>query len=588
MAESRWARHALGIGLFEFRRSVRAIRRDKARLGMMALAVVGPSAVLTALLAVFASEIRGIGPLSVPNAVRGMVALFWLFAVFIVGQRMVSAHAHVEAESMMLTSVSARAVAGGLVVAETLRVLAYVGLYAVVGTAAAVLLFGSLASLVLVPTTTVLFAATAVVAATACGYAVAWLIASSPFVARHKTVLGIVAALALMGVYLLFIYSPLGIVSPTSLAWLPMAWFVDLATTGSPFVGSPIRAAGALLGSLLLVVVGGALVEREAVALWFTEPVNPDADGATRETVDSGAARFSHRGALAAAVSPLVVPDRLSTPTRRVAEWTLLRTRRDPNRTTFLLVPVFAIGSSLVSSGYQSGSVTAVAAPLCAVMLPWLAGALFALNPLGDEGRVLPMTLTTVPGRQYVRGLMTPGLLLGLPAVLVVTAVASVFSPYTLVRRIETVVLGGALTVIAVAIAPAVGMAFPRFSAISVGRSDDVLPPRMTAVFVHLVAVVVPGGLLVLLTVVPGLTRGLLGALFGSLPALLLGLLAGSPGGPVSMAAGWFDGLGDAIRALDLVQLQVVTSAVLLVVGFAVALSLYRNAISRFERFSPP
>ena len=587
MAESGWARHALGIGLFEFRRSVRAIRRDKARLGMTALPVVGPPAILTALLALFASEIRGIGPLAVPNGVRGMVALFWLFMVFIVGQRVVSAHTHIEAESMVLTSVSARTVAGGLVVAETLRALTYVGLYTVVGTAAAVLLFGSIASLVLVPMTTVLFVATAVVTATACGYAIAWLIASSPFVARHKTVLGIVAASVLMGVYFLFVYSPLGVVSPTSLAWLPMAWFADLATAGSPFAGSSIRAVGALFGSALVVVVAGALVEREAVALWFTEPVTLD-DGATRETTESGAARSSHRGALAAAVGPLVVPDLLSTPTRRVAEWTLLRTRRDPNRMTFLLVPVFAIGSSFMSSSYQSGSVTAVAAPLCAVMLPWLAGALFALNPLGDEGRVLPMTLTAVPGRQYVRGLMTPGLLLGLPIVLVVTAVASVFSPYTLVQRVETVALSGSLTVIAVAIAPAVGMAFPRFSAISIGRSDDVLPPRMTAVFVHLVAVVVPGGLLVLLTVVPGLTRGLLGASFGSLPALLLGLLAGSPGGPVSMAADWFDGLGNAIRALDLLQLQIVTSTVLLVAGLAVACSLYRNAVSRFERFSPP
>lgn len=98
----------------------------------------------------------------------------------------------------------------------------------------------------------------------------------------------------------------------------------------------------------------------------------------------------------------------------------------------FLVIPVVAIGSPLVSTAVQSGSIGALAALLAAVALPWLAGSLFAMNPLGDEGAVLPVTLTAISGRQYVRGLMVPGLVFGLPIVLIVTAIAGLVSPYTL------------------------------------------------------------------------------------------------------------------------------------------------------------
>lgn len=591
MTESGWPRHTFSIGVFEFRRSVRALWQDKARFGMIAFGVLLFAVLATGIVYLFADELRGIGPLSISATIRGTVALFWLFMVFMVGQRVVSARTHIEAEPLMLMSVSTGTVAGGLLVAETLRVLAYAGLYAVIGTAVAVVLLESLPSLVMVPLAAVLFVATAVVTGSVCGYAIAWLVASSRFIARHKTMIGTVAGLVLMGAYFLFLSPQIGGVDQAALAWLPMAWFADLAAVGPAFVGSSLRAGGALVGSALVVVIGEAIITRETGALWFIDPVSPEIKTGSERitpTDETGAPTEtpSRQGALATAIRPLTIPQMVSIPTRRVAEWTLLRARREPNRLTFVLIPVFAIGSSIISTSLQSGSIRAIAAPAAAIVIAWLAGALFALNPLGDEGTVLPVTLTAVSGNHYVRGLMTPGLLLGLPVVVVVTAIADVFSPYTLGQQVGLVVLGGFLTCIAVGITPAIGMALPRFSAISIGRSDDVLPPRITATVVHLLLVVVPGVALALVILTPKIARGALAVLVGTLPAFILNFLNGS-GGPLSAAANVFEGIGVAVRTLGLVQFRVGSGVVLVLGGLLVACLLYRHAIRRFDRFSP-
>lgn len=591
MVESGWVRHSLSIGVFEFRRSVRAIWQDKARFALMALGVVIPSLMFTAFVVVFAETIRSVEALPVPDQLRGMVALFWLFAVFLIGQRVVSAKIHVEAEPLMLTTVSARTVAGGLLLAEILRILTYLGLPILVLTGVGVFLFGSPASLVVVPMAALLFTATVVVTGTVCGYAVAWLVATSKFIARHKTVLGTVVSLILTGGYLLVFLPQLGGVSQASLAWLPVGWFADLAVVGTPLMGSFLRLTGTLLGSAIFLVVGGAIIEHEVVALWFTEPVSIDAGESPRESAvaeSESSTQPSRHDALAAAVKPLVVPRIVSTPARHVAEWAFLRTRRDPNRLTFLLIPVFALGSSLVSAGLQSGSVRALAAPVCTVLLPWLAGALFAMNPLGDEGAMLPVTLTAVSGTQYVRGLMVPGLVFGLPVVVILTSVASVFSPYTIPEQVGLVVLSVYLTCVSVAITPAVGMMLPRFSAISVGQSREVLPPRMSAIVLHMALIMIPGALLTMLVIVPRIAQVVLAGLAGSLPAFLLGLLTDSAGGLFSTAATWFAHVSGVIQTVEVGQLQVVTSGVLLISGVLVLAVLYRYAIRRFEYYSLP
>ena len=95
-----------------------------------------------------------------------------------------------------------------------------------------------------------------------------------------------------------------------------------------------------------------------------------------------------------------------------------------------------------------------------------------------------------------------------------------------------------------------------------------------------------PGTALALILVLSKIARGALAILVGMLPAFVLDLPEGS-GGPLSVAADWFGGLGDAVRTLGLVQFRVGSAVVLVLGGLLVAGILYRHAIRRFDRFSP-
>jgi hypothetical protein len=587
MAEPGWPRHAIQVGVFEFRRSVRAIWQDKARAFLLTAGLVFPSLMLVGFLYLFSDAIREASLVSLPPVARGTVALFWLFGVFIATQRVVSARPRIDAEPLILTTVSPRTVVGGLLVAETLRVLAYLGLPVLVLTGGAVYLFASPVSAVLIPLAAVLLGLTAVLAGMVLGYAIALLIATSPFVARHKTALGGVAALLAMGGYLLVTLPQFGGVGQEALAVLPVGWFVDLAVLGSPVRGSATRAAAVVAGSLVVVLVGIVLVEREATRLWFIDPVSGEADQAAtpeRTVPDADGTRT----ALADAIAPIGIPYSVPQPTRRVAQWSVLRTRRDPRRLNFLLLPVVMVGSGLISSSAQAGSVWVVLAPASAVVLPWMAGATFAMNPFGDEGAVLSTTLISLPGSAYVRGLMLPGLLIGSPLVVVVTAGAALAGPFDLPIAVGLVAVSVLTTLVAVTTAPAVGLWFPRFSAISIGQSREVVPPRLATTALHFLGVTLPGTLLVLLLLAPELARALVAGLGGFLPAALLQLAAGEEGGLLASVGTWFHGVGAGVESVGVESFQLAVGGFLVLGAMVIAALSYHLAVRRFDRYSPP
>ena len=586
MAESNWLQHALDVGVFEFRRSVRSIWQDKARAFLMAAGLVFPSLMLVGFIYLFSGAIRDIGTVSLPPVARGTVALLWLFGVFIATQRVVSARPRIDAESLMLTTVSARTVVGGLLVAETLRVLAYLGLPVLVLTGGMVYLFGSSASALLIPLAAVLLGLTAVLVGMVLGYAVALLIATSPFVARHKTVLGGVAVLAAVGGYLFVTLPQFGGVGQEALADLPVGWFVDLAVIGSPIQGSVTNATVVVVGSLLVVVGGIALIEREATRLWFTDPVSGE-EGRKGESDPAATTSAETRTALADATDPVRIPGGISQPTRRVAQWSILRTRRDPRRLNFLLLPVVMVGSAMFSSGIQAESPLAVLASAAAVLLPWMAGATFAMNPLGDEGAVLPIALISSSGLAYVRGVMLPGLLLGLPIVVLVTGGAALVGPFEPPVAVGLVGVAFLATVVAVSTAPAVGMWFPRFSGISIGQSREVVPPRLVTTAFHFLGVTGPATLLALCLLNPRFARTLVAGLVGFLPAVLLQLVAGEDAGVLSDASTWFHGIGTAVQSVSGESFQIVGGGLLVVGAVVVTVLSYRLAVRRFDRYSP-
>jgi hypothetical protein len=132
--------------------------------------------------------------------------------------------------------------------------------------------------------------------------------------------------------------------------------------------------------------------------------------------------------------------------------------------------------------------------------------------------------------------------------------------------------------------APAIGMRLPRFSEIRIGQSRAVIPPRLTAVLVHLVLTTVPGSILVLLVVEPAPGPTVVAVLVGFLPAVLLGLVG--PAGPTGRAADAFQAVGEAIRAMPIGQARIVVGGGLLVAGIVVAVGCYRYAVGSFDRYT--
>ncbi|GAB7093293.1 hypothetical protein JCM30237_04450 [Halolamina litorea] len=581
MAESNWLRHAVRAGAFEFRRSARAIREDTARLVLLGISVVFPTLLLAGMAALFGSAIRGDVPtdLAVPDAVRGGTALFWLFGVFLLAQRAATAYDELVAEPFVLTTVSARTAVVGGVVAETLRVAAYGALPMAVLLPTAAYVLGSPATLVVVPVVAALFVGSAVVAGRVTGYTAAWLVARVPFVARHRTALSAVVAIGFFGGYMLFQLPMLPYsLDPALLGLLPVGWLVDLAV-----VGTPIRYSGSrLLGGV--VVAGGTILGGSwaatlvASSLWYGDEVAPD-DGHDEPVAVEDR---TGTGALARSLSPLSVP-LLDGPSRTVARWTLLRARREPQRLNFLMVPVFGGGSAVLNLLLQGSASLSVLGPATALVGGWVAGAAFALNPLGDEGPVLPMTLTSVPSRAYVRGLIAP-VLLSAPAVTLLTLAVSLGTGTAPVTALALGVAGAVVAGVGAALAPLLGMWFPRYSAIRIGSSDDVRPPRLFAGALHFGLVAVPGTALVGALTAPGVVRAVLAGLI-SVPGLLAGLYA--DGGAIAAIEAGFVETAAAVGSLPVAIVGVGMGALLVVSGVLTALVAYRLAVRRVDEHEP-
>ena len=578
MAESGWLGHAVQMGWFDYRRSVRAIREDTGRLVLLAGGVVLPTLVLAGLAVLFVPRLRGTDPeFSINRIARGTLAMLWVFGTFMLTQRTTAAHSKPVADAFVLTTVSSRTAVIGGIVAESLRALTYalpIGLLlAIAGTYA----FSSPLTLLAVPLVGCLYIASAVTVGRVLGYSTAWLVANVSFVARHKGVLGGTVVMLFFGFYFLFQLPQLPIsVSPATLGVIPIGGLADLLAVGTPIGWSSTHAIGGVAAVGVAIVGGGWLAERIAASLWFGESVDVSA---TAESTVSTRTRNDQR-ALAQAISPLDIPF-ITGPTRTVAEWSLLRARREPQRLNFLLIPVFGGGSALMSMMLQGSSSLAILGPVIAVLLGWTAGAAFGLNPFGDEGAVMPATLSSVSGRAFVRGLIAPSLLFA-PVVAVVTLVSALVGGYGLLSAIALTLIGCFLTVVGAALAPMIGMWLPRYSAIRIGNSDEVRPPRLLAGVLHVVSVWLPGAALVGLVAAPELVRLALSGI-GYVPGFILGLIAN--GGVLTTLTSSLNDVGATIQGLPLTAFRGGFGVLLISGGLLMTQRAYHGAIRRFETY---
>lgn len=561
---------ALAIARVEVRRSARAISGTQL-LGLgAAVLVFGGAAVLVGTLLV--SLAPALETVTVGAAARSGVAFQWLVATAVLTQRVVTLDARPDAAPLLLSTVEARTVLVGLVLAELTRALAYVTVPVLALGVVIAYLAGSPVTVPLVGLGLLLLVASAVVTARVAGLAVELAVARVPILARNRTLFGVATVIAVFSVYLLT-QATGGVAG--SLSVLPVGWLVDLALIATPITVSPAHALGGVVITGGWLAVGMAAAGRLAPGLWFGDAIDTGAPSRTHD----------HNGGdpLAVGLGRLTVPALGAAPTRRVAQRALLLARRAPSKLSYLVVPLAAVAPVAVDVVTGRGSVpTAALAPGLALLVAWTAGAAFGLNPLGDEGRVLPLTLTSLAdGRAYVRGLVLSALVVGLPPAALVPVVALATGHGPVDAALLAAVTGVGVSTAAL-LAPGIGFLLPRTEAVRVVRGRELVPPRVTALLCYSAVLATAVGVPALAAVTPAAARSVGVLIVGGLFALPFDLA----GGPALAVAEWFRTVARGLAELPPSTVRWGGVAVPLAVGVGLALLSARSARRRFEQYT--
>jgi len=307
-------------------------------------------------------------------------------------------------------------------------------------------------------------------------YALQYAFARVPALARHKTAIGIAAFVAYMGV--LTTGEADSVLGPfvSALAVTPAGWFAHLALF--PVDGSPTLAAGALGVAAVATPLAGAATLRLADAVWHADPLPADESDAGEKTHESTGPGIEAR-----------LP--ISRPTAAVVRRCWRRGLRAPITLVYVPYPLFFMGPPIGQS-VAAGEVVAALPVLGALYAPWAVGAAFSLNPLGDEGVVLPGTITSgVGGRRYVAGRVLAGSLVGAPlAALLVLALGAV-SPLSLSGTAALAALCLIACPAAAAAAAGFGATLPNTDASTVFRSREAVLPSPWAFLGYSLVVVI-------------------------------------------------------------------------------------------------
>ena len=470
--------HVVLIARTELQRRWRSIRDDTAR--MLAFAFVALLLLPFSVAGVFGAYLLGgIAAESGSGAVldgAGMAAVYaWIFVVGFGGYRAYAVALRPDNVDGLLTTVSHREVIGGLALAELLVWTAFV---LTAGVAAAVAFGIGARSLLTVP-----FVAATLVCVLTTGLLGGFLLAlavrntgvRSVLLTRLRTLLFLLLGVAYF--WVAFTGAFVSVLDPLYrvFAPTPLGWFGDLAVLGLDAGPSPLRAVGAVAFAGGFVVVAVPAMHRLAAWLWYADGVHID-HSVEREAETRGSSRLS--GLLPAPVLGVVT-----------ADWK--RARRSPLSLSFALYPLIVLAGP-ITTAVQTGSI-GTGLPLWLLLCgAWIAGSLFALNVLGHEGAVLPSTLLAADGgRSLVVGHVIAGALLVAPLTVAATVATGVASPHSLPVVASLALSAVVLSVATGTIATGIGVAFPRFEAVSVSRSTKAVVPSTIAFAVYSVVVAV-------------------------------------------------------------------------------------------------
>ena len=408
---------------------------------------------------------------SAPAWLFTATGVFWLFITVLLVFDSVGSNGSLDNDGHYLTIRPTADIVGGKLVAAGIKYSVYtvsLGLAAgaglAAGTGSPLPVVGMLAAAVV-----------AVVTATAVGYpvglALKGIIRRSPRLARLTTAVGV--GLGLVYVTLSVTGGLLGIVEQLEPVFQapPTAWVGDLALLTT--AGADVNSVGAvvLLGLTPLIGVGGLVLSVPAARYAWVADAGHTGDG--EETERPTAPDHSVDTVLGLVCR---------TPaTRGVASTTLLRAVRSPLQFVFVAPPMLA-AISFIDTAVTSGTLPWFVPWFVVGYGAWAAGAVVPLNPLGNQGSMLPALLTApARARDVVHGNVVAAALVGGP----VTAVLAVGAGY--VAGSPPVVLAtlGAVSIAAVVgsavVATGMGSVYPRFGAVSISGSKRAVPPSKRA-----------------------------------------------------------------------------------------------------------
>ncbi|WP_049889265.1 hypothetical protein [Natronolimnohabitans innermongolicus] len=440
------------------------------------------------------TELRTGGPFveiaTMPD-LRGLVAVFWLVIVlgaFVV--RSVGLRGSVDATGGLLAEASTRTVVVGLVLADFVYGLVWFGPPAVAIGIGFAVGTGNLAAVAFVPLGAIAFVVSTVTVGTPVGIALRHVVSRYAFVARFKNVL----ILLIIGGYMIAIMTGqlnelMGwLVDPMSRS--PMGWLADLSLLGTPDLEESVTNAILAVGLTVLVVpIGLAVTTWLASIHWFTDPVSAEPDDHVVEP--TAAVVGSEPGPVEGVLERL-----FGRPTAALVVLAYRRTARAPMKLLYAVMPLLLL-SGTVPLIIELGEIPRFLVVPLLLAIVWGAGMLFVLNPLGDQGSVLPATLlTTVSGREFVGAHVVASLAIALPVGIVVTALAAAFSPLPTATSLALVVASPGIILLGSVVAIGFGMAFPRFSSVNITQSTKaVVPSKLAFLFytVYLLLTTVAG-----------------------------------------------------------------------------------------------
>ncbi|WP_335998546.1 hypothetical protein [Halorientalis halophila] len=489
-------RHARRIATVEVRRSVRAILASRRQLAGIGFLLVLFAPVLLSVLSggyALGQRVRTGTDLPVVELARPQVVAWIGSLVVVFGLRALERAGDADHADLLLTVVRPRAVVTGLVLAEYVRIVAVFGVPILAGVTAFALGAGTP---LLVPAVAVGILPLLAVGLVG-GFVAGYLVRLAYRRAGRANPSGAWASLLVAGAFVVGV----NVVAPSDpvvllrslapLGALPIGPYADLLLAASPVgvgVGlDALFAAALVLGSLpLLLGATWTLAPR----VWYADPApTADADLRSRRSLRS-------------------IPDVLAR--RRITRlvwWQWVRGVRAPGRfvhLTYFLFMGFPIAQVAVSNP-RSPVLPVFVGVLGAV----LAGGTFCLNPLGDEGSMLPATLTTsAPRRSVLRARILAGLFLWLPPALLVV----VFGGWYSTLDAGTVSLVVAATVVLAgfssALALALGVFAPRFESVRAFGGVEAPTPTTAALLGHSVLSALAAGLGVLVLFAPPVFDG--------------------------------------------------------------------------------